>query len=140
MTPPRSRHAWMLVGSLLLGACAGTPGRQRAEAYRFDTVTNACRQNPANCVLAAGKESAGHTVAAAGITGHVAVRLLEDPVRALIDAALVECADLARSEVLLRHRQDFAGQSPSREECNQQVKDAAGRRMIRAVQLGTEMH
>jgi hypothetical protein len=130
----------MLVGYLLLGACAGTPGRQRAEAYRFDTVTNACRQNPANCVLAAGKESAGHTVVAAGTRAYAVVRALEDLDKELIEAALVECADLARSEVLLRHRQDFAGQSPSREECNQQVKDAAGRLIRRAMQLGTEMH
>ncbi|QSQ28530.1 hypothetical protein JY651_44685 [Pyxidicoccus parkwayensis] len=65
---------------------------------------------------------------------------MENPERDLIDATLTECADLARSEVLLRHRQDFASPSPTREECNQQVTDAAGRRVSRSMQLGTEMH
>ena len=133
-------HRWMLLGSLLLGACAGTPGRQRAEAYRFDSVSNACRQSPAHCAALAGKESVGHPLAAAATTGSVVVRALEVLDRELIEAALIECADLARSDVLLRHRRDFAGPSPSREECHQQVKDAAGRRVSRAMQLGTEMH
>jgi len=130
----------MLLGCLLLGACAGTPGRQRVEAYRFDSVSNACRQSPAHCAALAGKESVGHPLAAAATTGSVVVRALETLDRELIEATLVECADLARSEVLLRHRRDFAGPSPSREECHQQVKDAAGRRVSRAMQLGTEMH
>jgi hypothetical protein len=140
MPPPCSRPKWMLVGCMLLAGCAGTPSQRRADTYRFDTVSNACRQNPANCAALAGKETVGTTMAAAATTGYVVVRALEDPVRDLIDAILVECADRARSEVLLRHRQDFAGQSPSREECNQQVKDATGRRVSRAMQLGTEMH
>jgi len=137
---PHSQRRWMLVSSLLLGACAGTPGRQRAEAYRFDSVSNACRQSPAHCAALAGKESVGHPLAAAATTGSVVVRALEVLDRELIEAALIECADLARSDVLLRHRRDFAGPSPSREECHQQVKDAAGRRVSRAMQLGTEMH
>jgi len=130
----------MFVSCLLLGACAGTPSRQRAEAYRFDSVSNACRQSPAHCAALAGKEPAGHTLAAAATTGAVVVRALETLDQELIEATLVECADLARSEVLLRHRQDFAAPSPSREECHQLVKDAAGRRVSRAMQLGTEMH
>ncbi|MCP3136049.1 hypothetical protein [Pyxidicoccus xibeiensis] len=140
MTQPRSQHPWMLVGCVLLGACAGTPRPRHEAPYRLDTVTNACRQSPAHCAALAGKETAGHTVAAAALTGQVVVRALEEPVRDLIDATLAGCADLARSEVLLRHRKDFTGQSPSKEECDQQVKDAAGRRVSRAMQLGTEMH
>jgi hypothetical protein len=77
-------------------------------------------------------------MAAAG--GSAVVRALEKPVADLIEKALAECADLARSEVLLRHRSDFAGPSPTREECKQQVKDATGRRVTRAMQLGMEMH
>lgn len=125
---------------MLFGACAASPTPRRAEPYRFDTVSNACRQNPANCAALAGGETASPTLAAAATTGFVVVRALEDPVRDLIEAILAECADLARSEVLLRHRQDFAAQSPTREECNQQVKDATGRRVRRATQLGLEMH
>jgi hypothetical protein len=136
----RSWHWWIPAGCVLVGGCAGTPNQRRADTYRFDTVSNACRQNPANCAALAGGETASPTLAAAATTGYVVVRALEDPVRDLIDATLAECADLARSEVLLRHRQDFAAQSPTREECNQQVRDATGRRVSRAMQLGTEMH
>ncbi|MCY1017197.1 hypothetical protein [Pyxidicoccus sp. MSG2] len=125
---------------MLLGGCAGTPNQRRAEPYRFDTVSNSCRQSPANCAALAGKETVGTTLAAAATTGYVVVRALEDPARDLVEAILVECADLARSEVLLRHRRDFAAQSPTREECNQQVRDATGRRVNRAALLGTEMH
>lgn len=140
MPQPHSRYSLMLVGCVLLGGCAGTSNPRRAETYRFDTVSNACRQNPASCAALAGKETVGTTMAAAATTGQVVVRALEDSVRDLIDATLAQCADLARSEVLLRHRQDFASPSPTREECKQQVKDAAGRRVSRAMQLGTEMH
>jgi hypothetical protein len=77
-------------------------------------------------------------MAAAG--GSAVVRLLEKSAENLIDKALAECADLARSEVLLRHRQAFAGPSPTRAECSEQVKDATGRKVTRAMQLGTEMH
>jgi hypothetical protein len=139
MPLPHFQRWWIPAGCLLLGACAGSPSR-RAEPYRFDTVSNSCRQNPANCAALAGGETASPTLAAAATTGYVVVRALEDPARDLVEAVLVECADLARSEVLLRHRQDFAAPSPTREECNQQVRDATGRRVRRAVQLGAEMH
>ncbi len=136
MPPLPFQHAWVLAGCVLLGACAGTTSHRGAETYRFDTVTNACRQSPANCAALAGRE----TTAMVGTTGYVVVRALEAPVRDLIDATLTECANLARSEVLLRHRQEFASQSPSKEECKEQVRDSTGRRVSRAMQLGTEMH
>ncbi len=129
----------MLQVCVLLVACAGAPVRCEPEALRFDTVTSACRQNPANCVALAGRES-GAAIGMAAAGGSAVVRALEKPVADLIEKALAECADLARSEVLLRHRSDFAGPSPTREECKQQVKDATGRRVTRAMQLGMEMH
>jgi hypothetical protein len=90
-----------------------------------------------------GREAARASGAAPGMAaagGSAVVRLLEKSAQNLIDKALAECADLARSEVLLRHRQAFAGPSPTREECNEQVKDATGRKVRRAMLLGTEMH
>jgi hypothetical protein len=133
----------MLMGCVLLGACAGAPVRREPEGLRFDTVTNACRQNPANCVALTGREAArasGTTIGMATAAGSAVARLLEKSAENLIDKALAECADLARSEVLLRHRQSFAGLSPTREECNERVKEATGRPVTRAMQLGTEMH
>jgi len=137
---PCSQLWWLLSGCLLLGACASAPAPRQVQPYRLDTVTSACRQNPANCAALAGKDVAVQPAASVGVMASLVVRALEDPVRDLIDTALAECADLARSEVLLRHRNDFAGPNPSKEECTQQVKDAAGRRVSRARQLGTEMH
>lgn len=140
------RPAWvgvMLLSCALLGACAGAPVRREPEDLRFDTVTSACRQNPANCVALMGREAARASGAAPGMAaagGSAVVRLLEKSAQNLIDKALAECADLARSEVLLRHRQAFAGPSPTREECNEQVKDATGRKVRRAMLLGAEMH
>jgi hypothetical protein len=109
------------------------------QPYRFDTVTSACRQNPANCAALAGKDVAFQPAASVGVTASLVVRALEDPVKDLIETTLAECADLARSEVLLRHRHDFAGPSPTREECNQS-RHVMGRRVTWARQLGTEMH
>ena len=140
MHPPHSRYALILLGCVLFGGCAGASNQRLAGPYRFDSVTNACRQPSANCAALAAAEAGSTTLASAAMTGYVVVRVLEDHDRDLIDATLAECADLARSEILLRHRQDFAGPSPTREECNQQVKDANGRRVSRAMQLGTEMH
>ncbi len=134
---------WMLAGCVLLGACAGTPAQRQPEGLRFDTVSNACRQNPASCAALVGREATRASVPAAGMTagaGYALVRILEKPLEERIDKELTECADLARSEVLLRHRKDFKGPSPTREECNQKVKDATGRSVRRAMQLGTEMH
>lgn len=128
------------MGCVLLVGCAGTPNPRPAGTYRFDTVSNACLKPSPNCAALAGGEAASPTLAAAAMTGYVVVRALDDPDKNLVEAILVACADLARSEVLLRHRQDFAAPSPSREECNQQVRDATGRRVSRAAQLGAEMH
>jgi hypothetical protein len=62
---------------------------------------------------------------------------LDAELRARIDAALAECADAARSEVMLKH----FGRSPTREECKEVVgTDSKGQPITRAMQLGLEQH
>lgn len=80
------------------------------------------------------------TVATAGATAHAALRTLDAATRRDIEDALVECADGARSTVLLRHKWRFAGRSPSADECKSWVEDAQGRSMTLAMLLGQEMH
>lgn len=69
----------------------------------------------------------------------VATRLLLDAeTKVRIEDALKECAEQARSEVLLRR---FGGRSPTPEDCREQVGvDSKGERVIRAMQFGQEMH
>jgi hypothetical protein len=107
---PGAPFWWVLTCCVLLGACAGSSGRVPPGRYAFDTATSACRQNPAHCAALLARE------------------------------ALKECADLARTEVLDRHRGDFAGPSPTEAECKQWVLDKAGKSVTWAMLLGEEMH
>jgi hypothetical protein len=62
---------------------------------------------------------------------------LDEELQSRIDEALAECADAARSAVMLKHFQ----RSPTREECNEQVgTDSKGKPITRAMQLGVEQH
>ncbi|MCP3058906.1 hypothetical protein LXT21_08990 [Myxococcus sp. K38C18041901] len=125
-----------------LAGCAATP-TQGTSSYRFDTVSNTCRQRPETCAALAGKEftqTPGLTVATMGASAREALRVLERGEQERIEEALVRCAEQSRTEVLLAHRGDFAGQTPTREECKQMVRNASGRNLSRAMQLGMEMH
>lgn len=142
------RPAWRFLGwgavSVLLVACAGAPERRSPGRYGFDSASNACRQRPDLCARIAGEESvvplsrAARFVASAAGTGGVALRVLDAVTRERIQKALEECADQARSEVLLKV---MGGRSPTPRECNEQVGvDAQGRPVTLAMQLGNEMH
>jgi hypothetical protein len=64
-------------------------------------------------------------------------RDLEENERAAIDKALAECADEARSEIMLK----YFGRGPTREECEEVVgTDRRGQPITRAMQLGVEQH
>ncbi len=130
----------LLAVAVLLAGCAGG----RAGRYGFDSATSACRQNPALCARLAGEETvvpmarAAQVAASAGATGSVVLRVLRDEDRNVLEKTLTECADAARSEVLLRL---FQGKSPTPEECREEVeKDAQGKPVTRAMKLGIEMH
>jgi hypothetical protein len=90
-----------------------------------------------------GREAASDTwipVATAGGSVHRVLQALDDATRSSIEEALEECADGARSTVLLRSRALFQGSSPTAEDCMQWVKDETGRRMTLAMYLGLKMH
>jgi len=131
---------WVLVAGAFLAACAGVPGRGAPDRYEqsFDSATNACRQNPALCARMAGEEAvvpqatqslaaAGGAVAAVGMT-------LDADLRTRIEQALKECAEHARTQVLIDQRK---GKTPTSEQCNEVVP---GRNVKLAMFLGQEMH
>lgn len=66
------------------------------------------------------------------------LRVLQPAVKSRIETALKECAEQARTEVLLRR---FGGKSPTPEDCREVVAtDSNGEPVTRAMQLGEEMH
>lgn len=134
--------AWMAL--MLQAACTTPVGAQRGDSYSYDnSVSAACRQNPANCPALAGKEAATERVWQAGtaVASVAAVlAVLDNEARISIEEALKYCADMARSEVLLRYPTAFKGPAPDASECNQSTVDAQGRRVTWAMRLGTEMH
>ncbi|HYO51840.1 hypothetical protein [Archangium sp.] len=142
-----------LVGPRLVALCAlvlqaacttTTTGTQRGDGYSYDnSVSAACRQNPANCIALSGREAAFEPIRQAGTAvASVAAVLaaLDDATRTSIEQVLEDCADLARSEVLLRYPKAFKGPAPNADECNQWTVDAQHRRVTWAMRLGTEMH
>ena len=140
----RFQLTWVLVGCVLLPACAVTPRSGGSGQYSFDNSVDAtCRQNPKGCADLAIDGAATQTgimVATVGGTIDRTLRVLDAVTHSSIDEALKECADDARSTVLLRYQGRFKATIPTAEECMEQVKDASGRRVIWAMFLGTEMH
>ncbi|HEX8703616.1 MAG TPA: hypothetical protein VF815_32570 [Myxococcaceae bacterium] len=84
---------------------------------------------------------AGALAAGASAGGHVVIddsESLDAGLLDRIDKALAECADEARSQMMLKH---FNGRGPTREECNEEVDtDRRGKPVTRAMQLGIEQH
>jgi len=126
------RAWWMLVGCALLGGCATTPNRPTAFRYSVDSPSVACRYSATACIAHYGKEIASATA--------VLKVALDVAARTSIEQTLKDCADMARSEVLLRHRGDFEALIPNASECDQPAKNAKRKGVTWAMQLGTEMH
>ncbi|WP_375766446.1 hypothetical protein NR798_32810 [Archangium gephyra] len=138
----RPRVAWMAL--VLQSACTTPVGAQRGDSYSYDnSASAACRQNPANCPALLGKEAAFEPIRQAGtaVASVAAVMaVLDNEARASIEKALTDCANMARSEVLLRYPTAFKGPAPDANECNQGTVDTQGRSVTWAMRLGTEMH
>jgi hypothetical protein len=130
----------VLVASVLLGACAAVPGRGAPGRYAqsFDSATSSCRQNPALCAQVAGEETVvpqgARRLAEAGISVAAVVMALDVELRTRIEQALKECAEYARSQVLI---DKWGGKIPKAEDCN---KLMPGKNVTLAMFLGTEMH
>lgn len=167
--PARARHqvvtcghsrrvilALGVVALMLLAGCATqgvlrappggrlTPGSATHESYSYDnTVSARCRNNPADCAALSGKEESFEPILRTGISvasASAALKTLDDTKRREIEEELERCADLARSELLLRHEGDFKELTPDADECMQPAKGAASKNVTWAMQLGTEMH
>lgn len=100
----------------LLEACAITPGRATSFRYSVDSPSATCRNSLSGCVALYGKEMASATA--------VVKAALDVATRTSLEQALTECADQARSEVILRHEGDFRALIPNADECNQLAKNA----------------
>ncbi|RKH33334.1 hypothetical protein D7X12_36175 [Corallococcus sicarius] len=124
--------------AVLLQGCGGTRGRGQ---LKYDSATNACRHQPASCAQAAGQEAvlptAVRTFATAGGSAVAAVKLLDDALRQEVTEALEECANHARTQVILER---FGNRSPTPEECREELDDVQGRTVTLAMKLGEEMH
>lgn len=105
-----------------------------------NTASAACRQNPANCAAATGKDiefsqQVGTAVASIAAT----LMVLFEQAKDSIEEKLVECANNARSTVLIRHRKEFKADTPTADECRKMTENK-GRKMSWAQRLGEEMH
>lgn len=133
------RLALVLVVLVMQVACIVPSGVARGGRYGYDnSVSAACRQNPALCAALSGKELAEVGIMVASVGS--ALQVLDNLTRGSIEQALAECADLARSEVLLRYPTTFKGPTPDSNECNEWTVDTQGNSVTWAMRLGTEMH
>ena len=130
------RTVRLLAAVVLLQGCGGTRGRGQLQ---YDSATNACRHQPASCAQV-GQEavlpSAVRTFATAGGSAVAAVKLLDEALKQEVTTALEECANDARTQVILER---FGNRSPTPEECRKPIGPDA-RSITLAMQLGEEMH
>jgi len=135
-----ARWALLLLSGLLTSCGVGLASRAAPQQYNqsvaLDSVTSTCRQHPEQCAALAGKEA---TAAATFGASAAAVRyIIEADVLARIKGALAECADEARSAVLLEY---LGGRSPTQEECAEVLfTEPGGQKVTRAMWLGEKMH
>ncbi len=138
----RYRMWLVLVGGILLEACAGMPSRGVPSHYAQDSLSARCLQNPLYCATATGREVASGPVQTVGTVASAAAvwKMLDDATKLSIKSAMEVCADTARREVLLRHSGTFKGPVPDAGECKSLTVDAEGRSVTWAMRLGLEMH
>lgn len=128
---------------MMLGACVSAPGIGTQSHYKWDSVTGSCARDPRSCATLAGKEIArgpAQTVGSAVGSGAAVLKALTETTRKNIQEELTQCANSARSDVLLRYPTEFKNRSPSDAECKSWTVDRLGRRVTWAMRLGSEMH
>jgi hypothetical protein len=136
-----------------LAACGPAIHQQpRTYAQSTDSASAACRRNPRLCGVQPGEHSptvpsasgASRLIGApeAALNIDAAAKVVGVAIDASLEArirkALSECADDARSQVLLDY---FGGGRPTHEKCNEIVgTDSNGKPVTRAMKLGVEQH
>ena len=139
------RPLLFLVAAVLLVSCTVGRSRSRRDSplYQdFSTFSATCTKNPAGCAEAFGTSSGlgGVVKATAAVvvgTTVIVQEVVDLAVVAKADQVVKECADLARSEVLIRN---FGGKTPTAEDCNQMVRMPTGEQIPRYLWFGREMH
>lgn len=131
-------NVWALAMLMTQCACVtiaprGTPGSYGYSnaPVGIDSPSATCRNSLSACAALYGKEMASTTA--------VLKVVLDKATKQSIEEELEKCADLARTEVLLRYPQQFKGPAPDADECRQETK-SQGRRVTWAMRLGIEMH
>lgn len=97
----------------------------------IDSPSTTCRNSLSACVALYGKEMASTTA--------VLKVVFDETAKKSVEEELKKCAELARSEVLLRYPKQSKGPAPDADECKQETK-SNGRRVTWAMRLGIEMH
>jgi len=132
-------RSWLVL--VLLASCAAPRPRVYADHPLFTSSGAACVQSPVLCATVAGAPESGSAVQAIGVgvtIGAVVVaEALDTVIEKKVEDVLKECADLARSDVLIRR---FGGRSPTPEECREKVTVPGREDVTRAMLLGQEMH
>ncbi|AFE07225.1 hypothetical protein COCOR_06934 [Corallococcus coralloides DSM 2259] len=130
----RTDWLWVFV-AVGLGGCAGQRPRTYAQ-QGMDSVSNTCRTQPALCV---GPESVVPVPRAAQVATLMAgAKLaLDAEAKRAVESVLKQCADKARTEVLLRYND---GKDPTVAQCNELVRNARGETVSRAIWLGEQLH
>ncbi|HEX5748473.1 MAG TPA: hypothetical protein VFZ09_19700 [Archangium sp.] len=133
--PLMTRVKPAVLTTILLVSALGSAGPA------LDSATSACRQNPNYCARVAGEEAVVPTIQGAAeiVSVGATLRVLDSNTQADIESSLEKCVDWANDQV---NRRRFSGNSPSRKQCQEEVSgtDPCGRRMTRAMHLGTEKH
>lgn len=114
-------------------ASSGTPGYYGYSnaPVGIDSPSATCRNSLSACVALYSKEMASTTAVLKVVLDTTAMKSIEEELK--------KCAELARSEVLLRYPKQFKGPAPDAGECKQETK-SRGRRITWAMRLGIEMH
>jgi len=112
----------------------GVPSR-----YALDSVSASCARSPVLCATMEGQQ----VPVTVGVVAGTAKAVLQKPgaeERQALKKEMEECADQARTEVLMGHAGAFVGPMPTAKECKEMTVDGKGRSVTWAIRLGLEMH
>lgn len=135
-------HGAVLASVLLLACHAGVAVRGAPSHYAqsLDSASSSCRTQPWLCARMAGEETVvpqgAQRLAELGASALGAAMVLDKNQRSLIEQTLTDCANQARTKVLLEH---MDGRSPSPAECLERG-NFGGKVRTRAQYFGEEMH
>lgn len=135
-------HGALLASVLLLACHAGVAIRGAPSHYAqsLDSASSSCRTQPWLCARMAGEETVvpqgAQRLAEFGASALGAAAVLDNYQRSLIEQDLTDCANQARTKVLLEH---MDGRSPTPAECLERG-NFGGKVRTRAQYFGEEMH